>query len=687
MYQKPEKGRSVDTSAEVVQLAKWRWNGQQWKIWQGYPVKNPPRHTGDYVGEIYDDTPELAVAGSALKAVKSRREVPEYMILGDDVSEKEFTAYCEKLKACKSKGYPLTKKQEEQLSVYTSNAGYFLDRVKALKASAEESNIPNRIEQWSRIMEAFQQLPRHPVFTRDIDAGELAAQGNRGTTLDVVTRIKEGIGHVRTFKDLNRGGGAGSYVRFISDKKDDPENSEFLDTGSIAKSGVTIIYDAKSVIKDNSAPGGMVFNQQDSAGRIFGTNRKSEEELKRTSRRSEKILGRANPSYYLRESSPDIPLIPLRDEHIMNNAIKGMRIMLDQADKQTAKEEYNEVVLFSNAKICNVKAILIHRPSSGKGSPPDCITIPKVQRERFEKKQDLEMKKNNEAVRNATILINKYEEEKKQLQGTSLMNPAAKGRIVELDTMISKEIDNLCNLKLFRPKPVLTNRFVNKREITTSRNLRNPGNWENYTIPAEIKQWEKQTGLGGVPIKYLITLVNPSQYTRAQLPDLADVIWKMGKQEWESDKQNEKNKSCLLVLNRAQSADLSIKGRAITFNDTLSRTDMRQRISKHSDEGDSFVRILMENNCLIHAISRAILRRDATFEEIKEIRTHVLARGFPVGSMLVASPAILDIIRTVLRVQNGIKVIYLDGTEDDYLNGPHQVTIFHRSDHFSNVPF
>ena len=59
-------------------------------------------------------------------------------------------------------------------------------------------------------------------------------------------------------------------------------------------------------------------------------------------------------------------------------------------------------------------------------------------------------------------------------------------------------------------------------------------------------------------------------------------------------------------------------------------------------------------------------------------------RGFPIGSMLVASPAILAIIRNVLKIKNGIRVIYQQHPKDEIDGEGNVIIIEHNGrDHFT----
>ncbi len=94
--------------------------------------------------------------------------------------------------------------------------------------------------------------------------------------------------------------------------------------------------------------------------------------------------------------------------------------------------------------------------------------------------------------------------------------------------------------------------------------------------------------------------------------------------------------------------------------------------------------LLHANNCLINAVARAALRRNANLAELVEIRTQVERRGFPIGSMLVASPNILNIIRQVLGVARGIIVYYQGSSQapDEVPGVGQRIVIEHSHAHF-----
>ena len=110
----------------------------------------------------------------------------------------------------------------------------------------------------------------------------------------------------------------------------------------------------------------------------------------------------------------------------------------------------------------------------------------------------------------------------------------------------------------------------------------------------------------------------------------------------------------------------------------------KEKIGLLDKEDKNMVNILLRtNNCLINAIARPILRRNANLFELVTIRAQLVERGFPIGSMLVASPAILNIIRTVFRTNRGIIVHYQNSDlPSDSVDGPSPIVIDHSHAHF-----
>ncbi len=109
----------------------------------------------------------------------------------------------------------------------------------------------------------------------------------------------------------------------------------------------------------------------------------------------------------------------------------------------------------------------------------------------------------------------------------------------------------------------------------------------------------------------------------------------------------------------------------------------RRRSDRKDDiKEQEFLSSLLEtNNCLINAIARPILGRNANVAELVSIRTALVERGFAIGAMLVASPRILEIIRQTFRTNRGI-IVYYQGQEPDQIDGPSPIEIDHANAHF-----
>jgi hypothetical protein len=106
------------------------------------------------------------------------------------------------------------------------------------------------------------------------------------------------------------------------------------------------------------------------------------------------------------------------------------------------------------------------------------------------------------------------------------------------------------------------------------------------------------------------------------------------------------------------------------------------------EENAYLEQLLHVNNCLINAIARAGLDRNANFAELVTLRVAMRQRGFHIGDMLVASPAILTIILNVLGINRGVRVIYQDSNHpNDEAAGPDTIIIDHRNDHFQERRF
>lgn len=93
--------------------------------------------------------------------------------------------------------------------------------------------------------------------------------------------------------------------------------------------------------------------------------------------------------------------------------------------------------------------------------------------------------------------------------------------------------------------------------------------------------------------------------------------------------------------------------------------------------------LLRTNNCLINAIARPTLGRNANLAELVTIRAIMIDRGFELGEMLVASPAILNIIRGVFNTSRGV-IVHYQGSDQpsDTVAGPSPIVIDHQNQHF-----
>jgi Domain of unknown function (DUF4157) len=595
--QTPAQPLKVASAAKsVVQLATWQWSAKtgRWKCIQGHSVAGPPKFAGTADGQTHDDSLALEAPSNAI--VRSHTpSAPPYTKMGGPQGGEAYQRYIAELRTAKAAGHTLKPKQEDQLIVADSNAQFLLNKTKALKTPAGQDKVQGQVAQWDGLIAGLLESEGNHVFTRDIDTGELSGQGHSGGTMNVVERTQKGIGRIRTQGDLKRGGGAGSYVRFLADqpRKREPDAapaSSALNVGSIGSLGITVIYDAKAVIQDNSDPAEMAYNPQDSAGRVFGTHEYLAKPPRSVAKRSERLLTAAREAEQTPEPN-DHHVPPSIDHDIMANAIEGMGIMLDQArEGQTDEEEYNEAILFSSAKVSCVKAILIHRPAVGKGGVPDRVPIPEEKQEKMKAREEskLELAARDIDILEALNLQN--EREKKLLLGTSRTNPDAKARIKILDSEISKNLEELAQLRLKHKKPVPAERFFKKREVTTSPALRSPGEWEGDSIPDEIKQWEHQTGHGGVPMRYLFDHINPAKVTREDLPTLADMIWRAGNHRWEEDKLAAKKREENEARDREQVSSLSVNGTAIKLSPKVAgkNAPSDEELKRRSDPTEAF---------------------------------------------------------------------------------------------------
>ena len=93
--------------------------------------------------------------------------------------------------------------------------------------------------------------------------------------------------------------------------------------------------------------------------------------------------------------------------------------------------------------------------------------------------------------------------------------------------------------------------------------------------------------------------------------------------------------------------------------------------------------LLKVNNCLINAIARPGLGRNANIGELVAIRLQMKQRGFAIGEMLVASPAIIRIILNTLGINRGVRVVYQNSRHpDDRVAGPNTIVVNHQNRHF-----
>jgi len=238
-----------------------------------------------------------------------------------ETDPREFERHMNELHARQQRGEELSEQDRNQLIAYRSNANYLSNRVKkAIKRSQyKRRRNPHgwTAQRINRDLEHIRSLTspenQGSLFTRDIDAGELTGLTYSRRLMSVNERQLDRIGRIRNMKDLNRGGGAGSYTRVISAKRveaqrrarrnlrnydpsKDPDLAP-LGIGSIGNSGITLALDAAGVAGDVRNPLELFHNNQDSAGRIFGRKLPSG---RRVGRGSERILGRMNPAYYRR---------------------------------------------------------------------------------------------------------------------------------------------------------------------------------------------------------------------------------------------------------------------------------------------------------------------------------------------------------------------------------------------------
>jgi len=213
---------------------------------------------------------------------------------------------------------------------------------------------------------------RGSVFTRDIDQGELTGLTYSKGLMSVNDRQLDRIGRVRKKADFNRGGGAGSYTRLVSNKRldvareasDDPDHYDPsaddslapLGVGSIGNAGITLAFDAGKVVDDVEHPLDVFHNDMDSAGRVFGRPRANG---RHTGKRSERTLGKMNPSYHGRDEGD-----PVEDFHpgrAIRGARNGHQRLATIAEEPSGDTDHNEQVWMKPPSLDHVKGVFIQQ--------------------------------------------------------------------------------------------------------------------------------------------------------------------------------------------------------------------------------------------------------------------------------------------------------------------------------------
>jgi hypothetical protein len=115
----------------------------------------------------------------------------------------------------------------------------------------------------------------------------------------------------------------------------------------------------------------------------------------------------------------------------------------------------------------------------------------------------------------------------------------------------------------------------------------------------------------------------------------------------------------------------------------------REALRKQTDKAKKELRgqgRLWQNNCLINAICQAAHGRNATMEELLAIRFNLNN----VGQMMVATQATVNVIRSVLQINNEIVVRYPVGSpalNETFAGVPATLNIYHTgADHFQHNP-
>lgn len=700
----------------VAQMAQWKWNAKtrRWRLISGDSSRGLPRAEGRYDGEIYDDTTSFAVEGRALRPPQKQDAFRfDTAATGDDI---QYGEAMEVLRDVVLNGGELDERQKQQMDTYFSNAAFFLRILQGMRTRPEE--VP-QWDAWQAALAEFEANVCGSVFTRDIDGGELAGQPVSGGTMSVVERMKRGLGRIRNYKDLNRGGGAGSYVRFVAWNKRPVEGegpSNPLNVGSLASAGITVLYDAASVVKDNSAPAHLAFNKQDSAGRIFETDipvldvqiqdqrrqRQIRREVGRKSGLSAEILKRGNPDnqvpFTVRDDVPE-----LTEEYIMGNAIRGLAEMTRQASQgQSAREEYNETILFSGAKISNIKAVLIHRPLAPDGGVPVKKEFTKEQKQRQQRRREWILRMREDERLAVRMQIGEIDREVKRLR--EHREPGSTERIIGLEgekTALLRHDEEVRRKKIPEVRDFV---FQPGRKVSTDLSVRSPFLFEKGQLPPLLGKWYDEKGYGGVPMKYLFYHVNPGSVKREDLPRLADAVWARGYAAWQDDIDREERRKILEAHAGEDAASLQIRGISLASVPAPARSPQAVRspltgtfTGPQKSRGHSSVPnsgfgtgvgdwwALNVNNCLITAITRAALNREPTEREIRTIREGLLGFGYQYGEMLYASERVIRLIMGVLGIQRPVIVHYEMIGDEHFMGGGGQpVEIYHRGLHFSH---
>jgi hypothetical protein len=436
----------------------------------------------------------------------------------------------------------LTKRQQDQRNTSRSNAQYLKSRIDALPATTATAALARWRGRYAQLLAALMaEADPKSVFTRDVDQGELVGQSKSGSTASVVDRVPLGQGRIRTYGDLNRGGGAGSYVRFLSNTRPagDAADSAPLAVGKIGYSGITIIYDAAAVVQENAAPAHLLHNDQDSAGRVFGTSAPDADALARQSALSQRILGAANPNYY-----KPVPAADLSDAFILDHAAECLQSLLRHVTLgQTVQQEHNEQILISGASVASVKAILIHRPPVTPGRPPQLVAIPEEKirkaQERADARSATDRTRLGEVIREREALEEELLALRQQLPQHTYqtgVNPRAgygdRQRAIHARIGELAEEEKQLRIRGARSVEIPVVKATPRLAPLTDRVLRSKLPWEGDSLPDSLSQFDGKTGLGGVPIRFLFRHVNPAEIRRAELPEVAHHVYEAGRDRW-----------------------------------------------------------------------------------------------------------------------------------------------------------